>query len=103
MKLLPVSNQTDNVVDQLHTFEKVHQFTYLVPSISDNNDSSVELNCQIIKAEKVSFSLAKYLNFKLFSRITKVHHYTAIIRHTLTYACEVWPLTTEYNNDKNGH
>ncbi|VVC31914.1 Reverse transcriptase domain [Cinara cedri] len=67
MELLPENNHVDNIVIQGHTFEK---------------------------AEKASFSLTKYLKSKLFSRRTKVHlFYTTIIRPTLTYGCEVWPLT----------
>jgi len=95
MELLPGNNQVDNVVIQGHTFEKVRQFTYLGTSISGNNDWSIELNSRIIKAEKASFSLTKYLKSKLFSRKTKVNLYTAIIRPTLTYGCEVWPLTNK--------
>jgi hypothetical protein len=52
MELLPKNNQVDNIVIQGHTFEKVHQFTYLGTSISGNNDWSIELNSRIIKAEK---------------------------------------------------
>jgi hypothetical protein len=95
MELLPGNNQVDNVVIQGHTFEKVRQFTYLGTSISGNNDWSIELNSRIIKAEKASFSLTKYLKSKLFSRKTKVNLYTAIIRPTLTYGYEVWPLTNK--------
>ncbi|VVC43813.1 HMG-I/HMG-Y, DNA-binding, conserved site [Cinara cedri] len=87
MELLPENNHVDNVVIQGHTFEKVHQFTYLGASISGNNDWSIELNRRNIKAEKASFSLTKYLKSKLFSRRTKVHLYMAIIRPTLKYGC----------------
>jgi len=95
MELLPDNNQVSNVVIQGHTFEKVHQFTYLGDSISGNYDWSIELNSRIIKAEKTSFSLTKYLKFKLLSRRTKLHLYTAIIRPTLTYGCEIWHLTSK--------
>jgi len=93
MELLREYNQVENVVIQGHTFEKVHKFTYLGTSISGNNDWSIELNSRIIKAEKASFSLIKYLKSKLFSRKTKIHLYTVIIRPTL--GCEVWPLTNK--------
>ncbi|VVC44120.1 Reverse transcriptase domain [Cinara cedri] len=89
MELLPDNNQVDNVMIQEYKFEKVHQFTYLGVSISSNNDWFIELNSRIIKAEKASFLLIKYLKSKLFSRKIKVHLYTAISRPTLTYGCEV--------------
>lgn len=44
MELLRENNQVKNVVIQGHTFEKVHQFTYLGATISGNNDWSIELN-----------------------------------------------------------
>jgi len=47
----------------------------------------------MIKAKMASFDLIKYLKSNLFSKRTKVHLYTAIIRPTLTYGCEVWALT----------
>lgn len=36
MELLRENNQVENVVIQGHTFEKVHQFTYLEATISGN-------------------------------------------------------------------
>ncbi|KAF0752612.1 putative G-protein coupled receptor 158 [Aphis craccivora] len=84
MELLPENNPDENVVIQGHTFEKVHQFTYLCVAISGNNDWFIELNSRIIEAEKASFRFTKYLKSKLFSRRTKVYLYTSIIRPKLT-------------------
>jgi len=49
MELLPMSN---NVVIQVYTFEKVHQFRYSDTTISADNDWLVELNSRIIKLKK---------------------------------------------------
>lgn len=56
MKLLPDNNQVHNVLIQGHTFEKVHQFTYLGASIRGNNDWIIKLTSRIIKVENTSFS-----------------------------------------------
>jgi len=44
MELLSINNHANNLVIQGHTIEKVHQFTYLDATISDNNGWSMELN-----------------------------------------------------------
>jgi len=71
MELSPDKNQVDNVVVQGHTFEKVHQFTYLGVSINCNNDWFIELNSR------------KGIIF--VKQIPTI--YTVIIRPTLTYGC----------------
>jgi len=38
--------------------------------------------------------MLKYYKSKLFLKPTKIKHYTAVVRSsTLTYSCEIWPLT----------
>ncbi|KAF0762399.1 Reverse transcriptase domain-containing protein [Aphis craccivora] len=64
----------------------------------DNTDTrslafEKEIGVRIIKAERATFALNKFLKSKVFSKKTKARIYTAIIRPTLTYGCEAWATT----------
>jgi hypothetical protein len=55
-----------------------------------NNDWAREIGVKIIKAERVTFTLNKFLKSKVFSKKIKARLYITIIRPTLTYECETW-------------
>jgi len=70
-------------------FEKVEELQYLGALLSTKNDWSRERSVRIAKAERASFALSKFFKFKTLSKKTKLRLYTAIIRPTLTYGCEI--------------
>lgn len=75
-------------------FKKVEEFQYLGALLSTKNDWSREISARIAKAERASFALSKFFKSKALSKKTKLRLYTAIIRPTLTYGCEVWTTTS---------
>jgi hypothetical protein len=89
MKLLENKEDTDDE-DEDVVFDKVNEFQYLGSMLSVKNYWSREIGIRIAKAERASFALSKFLKSKCFSKKTKTRLYTAIIRPTLTYGCEIW-------------
>ncbi|KAL4091440.1 hypothetical protein QTP88_026132 [Uroleucon formosanum] len=75
-------------------FEKVEEFQYLGALLRTKNDWSREIGARIAKAERAFFALSKFFKSKALSKKTKLRLYTAIIRPTLTYGCEVWTTTS---------
>jgi hypothetical protein len=75
-------------------FEKVEEFQYLGALLSTKNDWSREISARIAKAERAFFALSKFFKSKALSKKTKLRLYTAIIRPTLAYGCEVWTTTS---------
>jgi hypothetical protein len=94
METLAGRGGEDLTVDN-YVFEKAQSFKYLGVTITGNNDWSAEITSRLLKAERAFFALIKYFKSKLFSRGTKVRLYMSIVRPTLTYGCEVWPMTVQ--------
>lgn len=70
-------------------FEKVEEFQYLGVLLSTKNDWSRDIGARIAKEERASFALSKFFKTKALSKKPKLRRFTAIIRPTLTYGCEV--------------
>lgn len=75
------------------TFEKFEEFSYLGLLLIHKNDWSWDISVRIANAERASFALSIFLKSKALTKKKKLILYTAIIRPTLTYVCEIWTAT----------
>lgn len=74
-------------------FETVPRFTYLGSLITNNNDTTEEIQKRIMNANRCYFRLQNLIKSRLLSRNTKILVYKTLIRPVLTYAAETWVLT----------
>lgn len=89
-----VDSDEDIVVDN-YMFKRTQILKYLGVRITNNYDWSAKIASRLLKTEMAFFAMVKYFKSKLFSRCTKICLYITIIILTLTYGCEVWPMTTQ--------
>lgn len=86
----PYQDDLDSMV-----FEKVEEFQYIEVLLCIKIDWLHWLiSVRIAKAERTSFALFKFLKSKALSKKIKSRLCTTIMRSTLTYACEMWTMTS---------
>lgn len=86
-----IKSEDQNCSIENYVFEKTQSFKYLGATITGN--WSTERSNRMNKGERAYFALIKNFKSKLFSRYTKIRLYMAIVRPTVLYGCEIWPLT----------
>jgi hypothetical protein len=72
----------------------VHSFTYFGSDVNYNNDISSEIQKLIRAAKRCSHGLRKHLRSHFTPKNTKILMYILLIRPVLTYASEIWTLST---------
>lgn len=90
MELLKNRNNTDT---RFLTFKKINEFRYLRHVLNTKNDWISEIGEIIIKAERASFSLKKFLSSNIFSNNiqSQVIYYS---NKTYAYGCEALTITS---------
>jgi hypothetical protein len=74
-------------------YERVKEFKYLGTTLTADNDISTEIKQRIITANKTSCGLKKQLNSPYLKWQTECVLYKTLIRPTLIYGSESWPLS----------
>lgn len=87
-------NITHDRWDSLSTCTWLQRVLYPGVDVNNRNCMNGIKSVRIIKAESASFAQSKFLGSKVLCMKTELWLYTAIIRPTLTYGCEVWTTTS---------
>jgi hypothetical protein len=74
-------------------FERVRDFKYLGPTLTEDNNITIEIKLRIVMANRATYSLRKQLSSRYLGRQTKCTLYKTLVRPILTYGSESWPLT----------
>jgi hypothetical protein len=74
-------------------FERVREFKYLVSTLTEDNNITIEIKLRIVMANRVSYGLKKQLSLRYLGGQTKCTLYKTLVRPILTYGSESWPLT----------
>ena len=84
--------QSQNIVIENLSFEKVEKFKYLGVTVTNTNDIRKEIKQRINTGNACNYSLKKILSH-LLSKKLKVNTYKTIILPVVLYGCETWSLT----------
>jgi hypothetical protein len=71
-------------------FERVEQFKYLVPTLTDQNSVQEEIKCILKSGNACYHSVQDLLSSSLLSKYTKINIYRTIILPVVLCGCETW-------------
>jgi hypothetical protein len=78
-----------------YIFKRVDNFKYLGTMVDQMNNRSVEVNAQLIMANRAYYGLQNHMKSRIISRNTKILLYKTLIRPVLTHGAETWVLSKQ--------